>query len=93
MAHLKLIRDFWHEGGDLFHEPVHAALAACLQQSGDSQGGNAPVGVCDEVFQVQVAGSDCRWMFHGYLQGMQFQNYVGALDAVRAQGFCLQCFK
>lgn len=67
MPHLKLIWYFWHEGRDLFHEPVYTALTPCLQQGGDGEGSNTAVGVRDEVFQVQVASSDCRWMLHGHL--------------------------
>lgn len=77
MPHLKLIWYFWHEGRDLFHEPVHAALTPCLQQGGDGEGSDAAVGVGDEVFQVQVAGSDCRWMLHGHLQRKPFQSCKG----------------
>lgn len=67
MPHLKLIWYFWHEGRDLFHEPVYTALTARLQQGGDGEGSDTAVGVGDEVFQVKVAGSDCRWMLHGHL--------------------------
>lgn len=73
MPHLKLIWYFWHEGRDLFHESVHAALTPCLQQGGDGEGSDATVGVSDEVFQVQVAGSDCRWMLHGHLRRKPFK--------------------
>lgn len=66
-SHLELIRDLGDEGGDLFHETVHAALAAGLQQGGDGQGSDAAVGVGDQVLQVQVACGH-RWrMLHCHL--------------------------
>lgn len=43
----------------MLHEAVHAALAAGLQQGGDGQGGDAAVGVSDQVLQVQVACGHC----------------------------------
>lgn len=49
LADLELVRDLRDKGGDLLHEPVHAALAARLQQRGDGQRGDAAVGVGDEV--------------------------------------------
>lgn len=69
LAHLELVRDLRDEGGDLLHEPVHAALAARLQQRGDGQRGDAAVGVGDEVLQVQVARRHGRGMLHGHLRG------------------------
>lgn len=57
LTDLELVRDFRDKRGDLLHEPVHAALTARLQQSGDGQCGNAAVRVCDQVLQVQVACS------------------------------------
>lgn len=66
---LELVRDLGDKGGDLLHEPVHAALAARLQQSGDGQRGNAAVGVGDEVLQVQVARGHGGGMLHGHLSG------------------------
>lgn len=67
VSDLKLVRDLRDKRGDLFHESVHAALAAGLEQSGDGQRGDAAVGVGDQVFQVQVAGSHGGWMLHGHL--------------------------
>lgn len=64
---LELVRDFWDEWGNLLHEPVHAALTARLQQSGDGQCGDAAVRVRDQVLQVQVACSHSWWMLHGHL--------------------------
>ena len=67
MWDLELVRDLGDERGDLFHESVHAALTARLQQSGDGQRGDAAVGVGDQVLQVQVARSHSWWMLHGHL--------------------------
>lgn len=66
-SHLELVRDLRHKGGDLLHEPVHAALTARLQQGGDGQSGNAAVRIRDQVLQVQVACSHSWWMLHGNL--------------------------
>lgn len=64
---LELIRDLGDEGGDLFHEAVHAALTARLQQRGDGQSSDAAVRVSDQVLQVQVTGGHCRWVLHCHL--------------------------
>lgn len=64
---LELVRDLRDEGGDLFHESVHAALAARLQQCGDGQCSNAAVRVSDQVLQVQVTSSHCRRVLHRHL--------------------------
>lgn len=55
MSDLELVRDLGDKRGDLFHESVHAALTAGLEQSGDGQCGDAAVRVGDQVLQVQVA--------------------------------------
>lgn len=64
---LELVRDLRDEGGDLFHEPVHAALAARLQQRGDGQSSNTTIRVGDQVLQVQVTSSHCRGVLHRHL--------------------------
>ena len=64
---LELIRDLRNKRRDLLHESVHAALAARLEQGGDGQCGDAAVGVCDQVLQVQVARSHRWWVLHGHL--------------------------
>lgn len=38
-----------------------------LEQSGDGQGSDTPVGVCDQVLQLHVTGRHCRWVLHGNL--------------------------
>jgi len=68
--YFEFIWDFWHEGGDLFHEPVDAALTASFQQCGDGQGGYAAVGVCHKILQVQITGGHSRRVLHGHLQKM-----------------------
>lgn len=67
IRHLKFIRDLRHKRGDLLHEAVHAALAASLQQGGNGQGGDAAVGVGDQVLQVEIARGHGRWVLHGHL--------------------------
>lgn len=85
LPYFELIWDFWHERGDLLHEPVNAALTARFQQRGDGQGGYAAVGVCHKVLQVQVTGSHSRWVFHGHLQ-QQRKNENPSTDAKGATG-------
>lgn len=85
---LELIRDLRDKGGDLLHEPVHTALAARLQESGDGQRGNAAVGVSDEVLQVQVARGHSGGMLHGHLaDGHREDNQIRhLLDGVFGRG-------
>ena len=64
---LELVRDLRDEGGNLLHQPVHAALGSGLEEGGDGQGGDGPVAVRDEVLQVQVAGCHCGRVGHGHL--------------------------
>lgn len=66
---LELVRDLGHEGGDLLHEAVDAALAARLEQGGDGQRGDAAVRVRHQVFQVQVTGRHRGRVLHGHLSG------------------------
>ncbi len=46
-------------------------LLTGLEESGDGQRGDGPVGVGDEVLQVQVAGRHCGGMGHCHLHRKQ----------------------
>ena len=65
---LELVWDLAHEGADLLHEAVHAALATGLEESGDGQCGDAAVHVGDQVLKVQIAGGDGCRVRHGNLK-------------------------
>lgn len=43
-----------------------------FEQSGDGQGSDIFVGVCDQVFQFYVIGRYCRWVFYGNLLNIVF---------------------
>jgi len=89
-SHLELIRDLRDEGGDLFHEAVHAALTAGLEQSGDGQRGDAAVRICNQVLQIQVARSHSWWMLHGHLmETKHYYTFVNSFWTInRVLRFC-----
>mmetsp|Transcript_8511 Transcript_8511/g.18533 ORF Transcript_8511/g.18533 Transcript_8511/m.18533 type:complete len:262 (+) Transcript_8511:1173-1958(+) len=64
---LELVGDLAHKGGDLLHEAFHGGLGPRLEEGGDGEGGDAPVGVRDHRLQVQVARRHTQRVDHGNL--------------------------
>lgn len=58
------------------HHPSDEGGAVYLEKSGDGQGSDTPVGVCDQVLQLHVTGSHCRWVLHGNLPNTVLINYI-----------------
>lgn len=64
----KFVAYFRNEATNLFHQTIDGTFGASFQKRRYGQCRYTSILISDQLFQVNIAASDSRWMGHSHLQ-------------------------